>query len=998
MNYFSFLIALFLCITASAQTPGEWTWMTGSNAASGPVFGVQGVPANGNSPGNSYESRPWVDQQGNFWLYGGLDLFNFLNYNDLWRYNPTTNQWTWMKGNGLVSQTAVLGVQGVGAPANNPGACYLGNSASWVDLAGNLWLLEANETSFQCILWKYTIATNQWTWMHGNIPANYGTQGVSSPLNNPQPFYEGPISWVDADGDLWLHDGYNGGVMWEFDIATNQWTWMNGTPNDPGLGISSPAVYGPQGVFNATNQPGSSWVYSDWKALDGTFYMFGNVDFTIGNQTSVMWRFDPAINQWAWVGGSITPNQLSSFGAPCTFSPNNIPSTGLEFTATWTDLCGNFWGYNENEGYLWCYDPNINQFALIEGDLLPNDAVLGAIGVSSPTNDPGQTYGPPAWTDLNGNLWKLGTTVAGIGNSAMVRYVIDPSCIASSGNVSITANPLSGCTGLDVTFTPSIVSAAIDYQWDFGVSGITTDTSSLAVPSYTYSTAGTYTAQLILSGSIGCGSTTDTITVDITVVDPPVVTVNDAAICTGASVTLTANGATTYSWTPAGGLNTTVGATVQASPAVTTTYIVTGTTNGCSSTDTAIVTVNPLPTISVNSATICQQTDTVLTASGADTYSWTPAATLSASTGSSVTASPSVTTVYTVTGTDTTTLCSNTAQSTVTIEIPSISVNSDTNCLGNPADVSTLTATGASSYVWSPATGLSATTGATVTATPTQTTVYTVIGTTASGCLDTVTATVTVIPDFTITVNSDSICAGESVLLTANGATTYIWSPATGLSATTGTEVVASPTVTTVYTVTGTNAGCSETTTSTVTVFAQPTASIFASPNPTSTVESTVTIQTSSNNNSNSTNWYLDDSLISQLNSFAYTFPSEPGSYVVQLIVTNALGCSDTSYVTIVVQEDIIFYVPNSFTPNDDDFNNIFIPIITSGIDTKNYAFNIFNRWGELIFETNEIGVGWDGKYKGVKVQDGTYTWTLKFKSKYNDGIFEHSGHVTLVR
>jgi hypothetical protein len=350
VNYFSALIALLFCFTASAQTPGEWTWMTGSNVASGPVFGVQGVPANGNTPGNSYEARSWVDQQGNFWLYGGLNIINLVNYNDLWRYNPTTNQWTWMKGNGLVSQTAVLGVQGVAAPANNPGDSYLGNSASWVDLAGDLWLLEANDASLQCILWKYTIATNQWTWVQGNIPANYGTQGVSSPLNNPPYFNECPISWVDADGDLWLHDGYNGGVMWEFDIATNQWTWMNGTPNDSNLGIISQPVYGPQGVFNATNQPGFSWIYSDWKALDGTFYMFGNV--TSGGQTSVMWRFDPAINQWAWVGGSITPNQFSSFGTPCTFSPTNIPSTAFEFTATWTDLCGNFWGYNENEGYL----------------------------------------------------------------------------------------------------------------------------------------------------------------------------------------------------------------------------------------------------------------------------------------------------------------------------------------------------------------------------------------------------------------------------------------------------------------------------------------------------------------------------------------------------------------------------------------------------------------------------------------------------------------------
>jgi trimeric autotransporter adhesin len=325
-------------------------------------------------------------------------------------------------------------------------------------------------------------------------------------------------------------------------------------------------------------------------------------------------------------------------------------------------------------------------------------------------------------------------------------------------------------------------------------------------------------------------------------------------------------------------------------------------------------------------------------------------------------------------------------------------VNSDTNCLGDPADVATLTATGASTYVWSPATGLSATTGTTVTATPTQITVYTIIGTTVNGCLDTTTATVTTVPDFTVTVNSDSICSGQSVLLTANGAATYVWSPATGLSATTGTEVVASPTLTTVYTVTGTISGCSETATSTVVVLPQPTASIFASPNPASTIEPTVFIQTASSNNSNSKNWYLDDSLISQLQSFAYTFPGEPGSYVIELIVTNALGCSDTGFVTIVIQEDIIFYVPNAFTPNDDDFNNIFIPIITSGIDTKNYAFAIFNRWGELVFETTEFGVGWDGTYKGAKCQDGTYTWSLKFKSKYNDGIFEHTGHVNLTR
>jgi gliding motility-associated-like protein len=173
-------------------------------------------------------------------------------------------------------------------------------------------------------------------------------------------------------------------------------------------------------------------------------------------------------------------------------------------------------------------------------------------------------------------------------------------------------------------------------------------------------------------------------------------------------------------------------------------------------------------------------------------------------------------------------------------------------------------------------------------------------------------------------------------------------------------------------------------------------ASILASPNPATTQESTVSLQT--NSNGNTTNWYLNDSLISTFNQFAYTFPKEPGQYQVQLVVTNQLGCSDTGFVTVVIREDIIFYVPNSFTPNDDDFNNVFTPVITSGIDFDSYSFAIYNRWGERIFETTTVGAGWDGTYKGMKSPDGIYTWNLQFKSNFNDGVFIHHGHTALIR
>jgi|GEM_PF-6828338 len=500
---------------------------------------------------------------------------------------------------------------------------------------------------------------------------------------------------------------------------------------------------------------------------------------------------------------------------------------------------------------------------------------------------------------------------------------------------------------------------------------------------------GTYWVTVDSAGCIG----SDTIV--LSVLPSPVISVPDEEICIGSTVALNATGATTYSWSPGTGLSAITGATVNANPVVTTTYTIIGTTSGCSDTTTATVTVHPLPVITVNSLTICKYFSGDLTAAGADTYSWSPATGLSATTGTTVTANPLITTTYTITGIDING-CSNTTQVTVVVEDPTITVNDAIVCAGDPNDIETLTASGASTYEWSPATGLSATTGASVQANPTVTTIYTVIGTTLSGCKDTVQSTVTVVPAFTVTVNSDSICAGQSTLLTANGATTYTWSPPIGLNATTGVEVIASPSSTQTYTVTGTTNGCSEMALAVVTVIPVPNATIYATPNPVSSSDPVVTFSTP--NTEGPLSWYHNNLLISQLNQFTMNLPETPGNFVVQLVVTNILGCPDTSKITVVIQEDIIFYVPNSFTPNGDPFNNGFYPVITSGVDEASYELLIYDRWGELVFETNTTTDGWDGTYKGKSSQDGTYTWTIKFKSKYTDEVFEHVGHVVLLK
>jgi hypothetical protein len=176
--------------------------------------------------------------------------------------------------------------------------------------------------------------------------------------------------------------------------------------------------------------------------------------------------------------------------------------------------------------------------------------------------------------------------------------------------------------------------------------------------------------------------------------------------------------------------------------------------------------------------------------------------------------------------------------------LPTISVAPATPaiCIGGST---TLTASGAVTYSWSPATGLSATAGETVTANPVTTTTYTVTGTNANGCINTTVVEVVVnsLPTISITPSSATNCGSNGSLLTASGATTYSWSPATGLSATTGAAVTASPAATTTYTVTGTNAnGCINTDTVTVTVIPTPvTAGVTICPGDTGTLTSSST-------------------------------------------------------------------------------------------------------------------------------------------------------------
>ncbi|MDG1331460.1 MAG: PKD domain-containing protein, partial [Crocinitomicaceae bacterium] len=149
--------------------------------------------------------------------------------------------------------------------------------------------------------------------------------------------------------------------------------------------------------------------------------------------------------------------------------------------------------------------------------------------------------------------------------------------------------------------------------------------------------------------------------------------------------------------------------------------------------------------------------------------------------------------------------------------------------------------------------------------------------------------------------------------------------------------------------------------------------------------------------------WNFGDGTSSTAENPTHSFPEEPtGTYTVELFAYSPVyGCVDSAELNIDVQEILLFYVPNTFTPDDDNYNQTFHPVFHSGFDPFDFELLIFNRWGEVIFQSNDASVGWDGTYGADQteiVADGTYTWKIEFKTKYTDERKVVTGNVNLMR
>ena len=200
---------------------GIWAWMSGSNQPGATaVQGALGVPDPANHPGPREGASGWADGAGQIWVFGGTTPANNGYVNDLWRFDPTTQLWTWVSGTDPTGGFVAAGLYN--APGTTQSNVPSGRAfaMAWTDASGNLWLFGGQAITEDVImgaaptndLWKYTPSTNTWFWMSGSnaasSPAVFGTQGVASNTNVPSA-RQLAATWTDASGKLWLWGGAN---------------------------------------------------------------------------------------------------------------------------------------------------------------------------------------------------------------------------------------------------------------------------------------------------------------------------------------------------------------------------------------------------------------------------------------------------------------------------------------------------------------------------------------------------------------------------------------------------------------------------------------------------------------------------------------------------------------------------------------------------------------------------------------------------------------------
>jgi len=576
----------------------------------------------------------------------------------------------------------------------------------------------------------------------------------------------------------------------------------------------------------------------------------------------------------------------------------------------------------------------------------------------------------PSGLTINSSSGLINFSLSAVGTYSINFTPSAPCASATSFSLSILPSPTLSINSSSVPISTTICAGesstliaggATTYMWNTGEA-----TNSITV-SPTSSTIYTITGT-----SLGCAAYN---TANITVTPLPIISVNSATICSGQTVTIIASGAATYSWNTGETSNS-----LLASPTSSTIYTVTGTSLGCASINTATVTVNPSPSLTINSTSICAGQTATLTASGALSYTWDTGIT-----SNSLVVSPTSTTIYSVTGT----LfgCSASNNGTITVNpTPTITVNSTTICAVQTA---TIVASGATSYLWN--TGL--TTNSLIIS-PGSTTNYTVTGT-LLGCVSSafISISISTIADVNISSASTVIpCSTNSLVLIASsvagGPYSYQWLLPSG----TGNTYSVSNAGT--YTVIATNSanGCTATATQNVsheTIDVSFIADVYEGLAP------LFVNFTNTSVNTGPVSYLWDFGNSSSSFSTTNTTYITQGTYMVILTATNGF-CVDSAVRYINVEVPSVLIIPNVITPNGDGNNDVFF---LNTFNIGQISMSVYDRWGLLMFENTDNGkMSWDGKSKsGNIVNDGTYFYTIKATGN-DKKYYERKGTINVFK
>ncbi len=354
-----------------STSTNEWTWMSGSNiltcvsglggyCGASISYGAPGQANAANRPPGRMGAVGWTDEKGNLWLFSGESIVesgvdSYLN--DLWMFNPVTNQWTWMggdsaipcSGSGCDGASGVYGTLGTPNSKNLPGARWF--ASSWTDSSGNFWL--------------------------------FGGEGM-----------------VAGGGNL-LND------LWEYSPSTSEWTWMGGSNSIYTAGGPS-GVYGTEWTPTQGSVPGGRQYASSWTDAFGNFWLMGGQGFGASGGEGYLndlWLYIPGETEWIWYGGSSSVNPIGIYPAsaissggsgsgalwesqdeagatPNASSPTAVPG-GRAFAPSSIDASGNLWIFGGESssgdlGDLWEYTPAVAAmptFSLTAGTYLAAQTV-----------------------------------------------------------------------------------------------------------------------------------------------------------------------------------------------------------------------------------------------------------------------------------------------------------------------------------------------------------------------------------------------------------------------------------------------------------------------------------------------------------------------------------------------------------------------------------------------------------------------------------------------